>query len=72
MEGQRVLSMKNLWEYDCKGSRRRMLAASAYAGHIGKGAVVGSETFATPNPWQSVGPADGYAHYFLKLACEKK
>jgi len=71
VDGKRSFSMRTLWEYDCKGSRRRMLAASAYSGHIGKGPVVGSESFATPNPWQAIGAGEGYAGYVLKLACGK-
>ncbi len=71
-EGKPFLSVKNFQEYDCKKSRRRMLAATAYSGHIGKGVVVGSEFFAPPSPWEAVGPADGYAQHFLKLACGKK
>ena len=72
VDGKRAWSFRNLWEYDCKGSRRRMLAATAYAGHVGKGIVVGSESFPPPYPWQPAGPSNGYAHHFLKLACEKK
>ncbi len=72
IDGKRTFSARYLWEYDCKGSRRRMLAASAYAGHLGKGAVVGSENFPPPYSWQTVGPSDGYAQYFLKLACDRK
>jgi hypothetical protein len=72
IDGKRVFSVRNLWEYDCKGSRRRMLAATAYAGHLGNGAVVGSENFPPPFPWQAVGPSDGYAQHFLKLACDRK
>lgn len=71
VDGKPFLTAKNFYEYDCKRSRRRMLAATAYAGHIGKGAVVGSEFFATPSPWEAVG-AGGYSEYVLKLACGKK
>ena len=72
IDGKPVLSIRNLMEYDCKGSRRRMLAATAYAGHLGKGTVVGSESFPPPYEGHAVGPSDGYAQYNLKLACEKK
>jgi hypothetical protein len=71
IDGKRVFSIRNLWEYDCKGSRRRMLAASAYTGHLGKGTLVGSENFPPPFPWQAVGAGDGYAPHFLKLACDR-
>ena len=50
IDGKQVLSIRNLMEYDCKGSRRRMLAATAYAGHLGKGTVIGSENFRHPIP----------------------
>ena len=72
IEGKPVLSVRNLMEYDCKGSRRRMLAATAYAGHLGKGTVVGSENFPPPYQWHVVGANDGYAQHFLKLACGGK
>jgi hypothetical protein len=72
IDGKRVFSVRNLMEYDCKGFRRRMLAATAYAGHLGKGTVVGSENFPPPYAWQAVGASDGYALHFMKLACEKK
>ena len=72
IEGKRVFSIKNLFEYDCKGARRRMLAATAYEGQLGKGVVVGSEYFASPSPWQAVGANDGYAPHFLNLACARK
>ena len=72
IDGKAALSIRNLMEYDCKGSRRRMLAATAYAGHLGKGAVLGSENFPPPYTWHAVGASDGYAQYNLKLACEKK
>ena len=71
IEGKRSFSMRMLWEYDCKGSRRRMLAATAYAGHVGKGTLVGSESFANPNPWEAIGAGDAYAGYILKMACGK-
>ena len=70
-DGKPFLSVKNFQEYDCKRSRRRMLAATAYSGHIGKGTVVGSEFFSPPSPWEAVG-AGGYSEHFLKLACGKK
>ena len=72
IDGKPVLSIRNLMEYDCKGFRRRMLAATAYAGHLGKGTVIGSENFPPPHPWHAVGANDGYVQHFLKLACEKK
>ena len=71
IDGKPALSTKNLQEYDCKRQRLRMLAGSAYSGHLGKGALVGSEFFSSPNPWQAV-TASSYAEYFLKVACGKK
>ena len=69
-DGKQFLSVKNFQEYDCKRSRRRMLAATAYAGHIGKGAVVGSEFFALPFPWEAVGTG-GYST-LLKVGLRKE
>lgn len=71
IDGKPFLSIKNFQEYDCKRSRRRMLAASAYSGHVGKGALVGSEFFSSPSPWEAV-TTGNYAEYFLKVACGKK
>ncbi len=71
VEGKPYLSMRSLHEYDCKRLRRRMLAASAYSGNIGKGAIVGSEFFPSPNAWEAVGTGN-YAEHFLKVACGKK
>lgn len=70
-EGKPMLSMRSLWHYDCRGARRRMLAATAYAGHLGKGAVVGSENFANPGAWEPIGPDEGSSRYVLKLACAR-
>jgi len=72
IDGKPAFSVRHMMEYDCKGSRRRMLAATAYAGHLGKGTVVGSENFPPPYPWHAVGVDDGCARHSLKLACEKK
>ena len=72
IDGKPALSIRHLMEYDCKGSRRRMLAATAYAGHLGKGTVIGSENFPPPYAWHAVGASDGYAQYFLKLAFDRK
>ena len=69
VEGKPFYSMRNLYEYDCRRSRRRMLAASAYAGHLGKGVLVGSEMFTQPSPWEAVVAGQGYADHFLKVAC---
>ena len=70
-EGKPMLSMRSLWHYDCRGARRRMLAATAYAGHLGKGAVVGSENFANPGAWEPIGADESYGRYVLKLACAR-
>ncbi|MGZ5241411.1 MAG: surface-adhesin E family protein [Caldimonas sp.] len=69
--GKPVHSVRNLYEYDCRGARRRMLAAAAYSGHVGKGTVVGSEFFANPFPWQGVGADAGYSEYLFKMVCAK-
>ena len=41
-EGKPFLSTRNHYEYDCAGTRRRMLSTAGFSGHIGQGAVVGS------------------------------
>lgn len=71
-EGRQFYSARNLVEYDCRRSRHRILAASAYEGHTGKGALVGSEVFTPALAWQSIGPDSGYQGLFLKIACAGK
>src|SRR5260221_12919626 len=41
-EGKRFLSTRNHYEYDCAGTRRRMLSTAGFSGHMGQGALVGS------------------------------
>jgi hypothetical protein len=48
-----------------------MLAASAYTGHLGKGALVGTEFFPRPLPWEPVVPRQGYDEHALKVACAR-
>jgi hypothetical protein len=71
-EGKPFSSARNLVEYDCRRSRHRILAASAYEGHAGKGALIGSEVFTPALAWQSIGPVSGYQRLFLKIACANK
>jgi hypothetical protein len=68
--GQRVLSVQNHYEYDCKAARRRMLTAVGFAGHMGKTVVVDTTGLA-PEPWESVA-ADTYQELLRKVACSKK
>lgn len=67
-EGKRFLSARNQYEYDCTGTRRRMLSTVGYSGHMGQGAVVGSghDTLA----WEPVG-ASGPIRDYWNIACAK-
>jgi hypothetical protein len=67
-EGKRFLSARNHYEYDCAGTRRRMLATVGFAEHMGRGAVVGSgdSTLA----WEPIPPAGPLRDYW-KIACAK-
>lgn len=67
-EGKPFLSARNQYEYDCARLRRRMLATAGYSGHMGQGAVVGSEQHA--GGWEPVG-SSGPAHEHWKVACSK-
>ena len=67
--GARVLSVKNHYEYDCKGARRRMLSTAGFSGHMGNGAVVGSGN--RPDPWVPVGSGN-YTGELWQVACGKK
>ncbi|MEP6610089.1 MAG: surface-adhesin E family protein [Burkholderiaceae bacterium] len=67
--GQRVSSVKNQYEYDCKRARRRMLATAGFPAHMGKGPVVGSGN--RTDAWESAPPSN-YTGELLKIACEKK
>jgi hypothetical protein len=70
IDGKRVQSNKNLYEYDCKGMRRRMLTVAGFAGHMGKGAVVGFGDGAMP--WEPVEAGSLFDVCTLKVACGKK
>lgn len=67
-EGKRFLSARNQYEYDCAGTRRRMLSTAGYAGHMGQGAVVGSGH--DPLAWEPVG-ASGPIRDHWNIACAK-
>jgi hypothetical protein len=72
LEGKSAYSTRNLVEYDCRRSRSRVLAGSAYEGHSGKGALIGSEVFTPALAWESIGADGGYKGLFLKIACANK
>jgi len=67
-DGRRYLSARNRYEYDCAGTRRRMLGSVGFADHMGRGATVAS--FSDALPWESV-PAAGPARATWRVACGK-
>jgi hypothetical protein len=66
--GKPFLSARNHYEYDCAGSRRRMLSTTGFAGHMGQGAVVGSGS--STLAWEPV-PAGGPIREHWKVACTR-
>ena len=69
IDGKRVLSVKNHYEYDCKRARRRMLATAGFSGHMGKGSVAGSGN--KLGAWASA-PTSDYSGELWQVACAKK
>jgi hypothetical protein len=67
-EGKPFLSVRSHYEYDCGGSRTRMLSATGYAGHMGEGAVNLSSD--SPLPWQPL-PANAHIRDHWNVACGK-
>jgi hypothetical protein len=67
-EGKPFLSTRNHYEYDCVLSRRRMLSATGYSGHMGQGTVVGSAS--SPATWEEIATT-GSVHDYWKAACTK-
>ena len=65
-EGKPLLSVRNQYEYDCAGTRRRMLSTAGFSGHMGQGAVVGSGN--TTLAWEPIPPGGPIRDYW-KIAC---
>lgn len=65
-EGKPFLSTRNHYEYDCAGTRRRMLSTVGFSGHIGQGAVVGSGS--STLAWEPIPPGGPIRDYW-KIAC---
>jgi hypothetical protein len=68
-EGRSFLSTRNQYEYDCVLSRRRMLATTGFAGHMGQGAVVGSGN--AVGAWEEIATT-GLSHDYWKVACTRQ
>ena len=67
-EGKPFLSTRNEYEFDCARSRRRILSATGFSGHMGKGTVVISSQ--GDSAWESVGSSgSGYEHWVV--ACKR-
>ena len=65
---KRVMSLKNLMEFDCGGSRRWMISTTGYSEHLGRGRVVASGDLA--NSWEPV--TGGYPETLWKSACGRQ
>lgn len=69
VEGISSLSKKGQSEYDCAEERLRLLALVEYAGNLGKGKVVYTDSI--EQPWQPVVPRS-VDQALWKLVCDKK
>ena len=62
------LSVRVQHEYDCVGSRRRMISATGFSGHMGKGAVLDSALMNAR--WEGIATT-GAPHDSWMVACAK-
>lgn len=69
ISGFRVASVRNQHEYDCRTPRRRMLSTTGFAGHMGNGGAVVSES--APTGWEAVSPGGFVDVCYWKIACGK-
>ena len=67
-EGKPFLSARNHYEYDCAGTRRRMLSTTGFSGHMGEGTVIASSN--STLAWEKV-PPTGPLHDYWMAACKK-
>jgi len=67
-EGKSFLSALNRYEYDCAGTRRRMLSTTGFSGHMGEGTVIASSN--STLAWEKV-PPSGPLHDYWTTACKK-
>jgi hypothetical protein len=67
--GSPFISIKSHEEFDCKEKKLRTLAYSLYAGKMGGGEVVFSDS--NPGKWEPVLP-DSQMEGFLNIACGKR
>jgi hypothetical protein len=67
-QGKPFLSVRNHYEYDCAGARRRMLSTTGFSGHMGQGAVVASDHSGLP--WEAV-PPGGPVRDHWQAACTR-
>ncbi len=49
-----VMSVRALWELDCKGKKFRTLELATFAGSMGRGPVL--ESFSKPGDWNEISP----------------
>ncbi len=70
--GNKYLSSKNLFEFDCKNEQLRILAMVDHAEKMGEGKLVfiGNATNSSAPKWKHVAP-DALNNEQLKLACSK-
>jgi hypothetical protein len=67
-DNKQFLSLKEQYDYDCKGQLMRRLYATIYSGNMGRGNVVDSSPI--DEKWQPVPPGSLNEHLW-KFACGK-
>ena len=68
-DGKSYLSDKGQQEYDCKEEKMRQLALTSFAGKMGQGKAVYSDS--DPYKWIPIGPGS-IGEILWKAACEKQ
>lgn len=67
-EGKQFLSVRNQYEYDCAGMRRRMLFTRGFAQHMGRGALIAASDDALA--WERIDASSLFVSHW-KTACAK-
>ena len=69
VDGDKFLSSKQLWEFDCKEEQQRIVANSTFSGNMGAGKV--NYSTSDTGKWKPVAPGSIGKTYW-KIACNKK
>ncbi len=69
-DGREFLSWETQYEFDCRKTQSRVIAASMYSGNMGEGEVTDSIVYEAPE-WKAI-PKGSNGEALWKLACGKK